>query len=68
MVIPQLAGLGVNVAVGLVTIPEGGALGAAQAWAAGIVVWALVGLVVTHRSLGVDPSIVGVLRDRGDWR
>lgn len=66
MVIPQIAGLAVNVTLGVVLIPSGGALAAAQAMAAGIVVWAIVGLLVTRRSVGVDPSVIGVLRHSED--
>lgn len=62
LILPQAAGLAVNLAVGFWLIPTEGALGAAQAMAAGIVVWSLAGLFVVRRTLKADPSIFSVLR------
>ena len=59
----QIAGLAVNVAVGLVLIPAHGAWGAVIAMVAGIVVWNLTMLAMTLRRYGFDPSLVGAL-----WR
>lgn len=59
----QLAGLAVNVALGVWLIPSLGAEGAAQAMVGGIVVWNLAMLVFVRRALGFDPSLLGAV-----WR
>ena len=56
------AALASNAALALWLVPEHGAHGAAQAMAAGIVVWNVAMLVSVHRSLGFDPSLVGALK------
>jgi O-antigen/teichoic acid export membrane protein len=58
----HLAGLSVNVALGLWLIPQHGAHGAAQAMAGGTVVLNLVMLVGVRRHLGFDPSLAGLLQ------
>lgn len=57
----QLAALMVNFGLGWWLIPEHGALGAAQAMAAGIVTWNLTMLIGVRLALGFDPSVAGVL-------
>lgn len=54
------AGLAVNVILGALLIPTYGALGAAIAMSAGIVVWNLSMLAMVRRRYGFDPSLIGV--------
>ncbi len=59
---PQLCGLFINVTVGLVLIPAHTVMGAAIAFAAGIVSMNIAALIVARRRLQFDPSIAGALK------
>jgi len=60
---PQFFGLFINVAVGLTLIPAYGMLGAAIAFAAGVVSMNVAALIVARRRLHFDPSIAGALKN-----
>jgi len=60
----QLAGLTVNALAGMLLIPEHGALGAAIAMAAGIVMWNLAMLPMATRRHGFDPTIATIFRGK----
>ncbi|HEY8604763.1 lipopolysaccharide biosynthesis protein [Tsuneonella suprasediminis] len=57
----QLAGLAVNIAVGVLFIPRYGAAAAAMGILAATVTWNVVLLIAIRRILGIDTSILGVL-------
>jgi O-antigen/teichoic acid export membrane protein len=50
-----------NVALNLLFIPPSGAKGAAIAWLLSVVVWNLVLAFLVHRSLGINPTPLGLL-------
>ncbi len=57
VLVAQVAGLITNIALGIWLIPQSGAVGAAQAFAGGIVVWNLLMVASVRRELGFDPSL-----------
>lgn len=58
----QLAGLALNVLLGILLIPDLGAAGAAIAMSVSIVVWNVLMLFAVKRRLGFDPSIISATR------
>ena len=60
----QLAGLVVAIVIAVATIPEHGALGAAIAVSAGLIVWDIISLIAVKRILGFDPSLLQFLNKK----
>jgi O-antigen/teichoic acid export membrane protein len=59
----QLAGLAVNLAVGIIFIPSYGAMSAAFGILAATVTWNVVLIVTMRRKLGIDPSLFAFIYD-----
>ena len=60
-VIGQLAGLAVNVAIGVAFIPTYGAWAAVFGMLAATVTWNLLLIALMRRQLGIDPSLFGLI-------
>ncbi|MBX7457691.1 oligosaccharide flippase family protein [Qipengyuania sp. 1NDH17] len=63
----QIAGLAVNLAIGVLLIPSYGAAGAVMAMLAAFVTWNLLLVALMRRQLGIDPSLFALVsqpRDR----